>query len=200
LTVAAWGLGLIIVVAAAVAGGGRLGGEDVAKRPPVASVGPSAEPGAAAVAGLDAVSDAIVLEWPATPNQVITTRELVVRGRLRASAGRVQVLVQSRGSQPILVRTVGPLHRDWDRDHPGRLTFTVTLPLPDPRPSGPAVVQIVAYDAVGRANGVLLRPIQIGAAIDPGSAGLPGRPALGEDGLIGGIPFDTNWSPDTPGS
>ena len=74
--------------------------------------------------------------------------------------------------------------------------WDMTVPLPDPRPSGPAVVQIVTYDVSGRAQGVLLRTIQIGAMFNPSRRGLPGRPSLGEDGLIGGIPIDTNWSPD----
>ena len=61
--------------------------------------------------------------------------------------------------------------RPGDRDRsPGR-TFIITLPLPDPRPSGPAVVQIVAYDASGRAQEVVLRAIQIGALLGPASGG-----------------------------
>ena len=64
--------------------------------------------------------------------------------------------------------------------------------MPDPRPAGPAVVQIVAYDASGRAMAVLLRPVNIGALVDPSYRDLIARPPTGEDGLMGGIPFGTN--------
>jgi len=194
---AAWGLGLVIVVGVAWAGGP---GQGTADDPlPTASVTPTAQLEAAGT-GRDTTSDPIVLDWPATPNQVITTPALVVRGHLSSGAGRVQVLLQSSGAELIVVRTVGPVTADWDRDGNRRPAFSVTLPLPDPRPSGPAVVQVVAYDISGRAQSVLLRPVQIGPLFDPSIGGLPGRPALGEDGLIGGIPFDTNWSPDSTGS
>lgn len=180
-------MGLAIVVAMALAGGDR-DGDVVAVASHTVSPAPS---GDLADAG------AIVLDWPAMPNQVITTGELVVRGHLRTGAARVQVLLQSSGAVPIVVRSVRPVTQDWDRDDdPEGPTFVVTVPLPDPRPSGPAVVQIVTYDVSGRAQGVLLRTIQIGAMFNPTTRGLPGRPSLGEDGLIGGIPFDTNWSPD----
>jgi hypothetical protein len=111
---------------------------------------------------------------PARPNQVITTRDLVVRGHVRESSWRVQVVLQSQSAEPIVVRTGGPMTRPGDRDRsPGR-TFIITLPLPDPRPAGPAVVQIVAYDASGRAQEVVLRTIQIGALLGPASGADPG--------------------------
>ena len=203
---AIWGVGLLIVVGMAVAGGG-IGAERAAD--PRAGIRPSAQPDAAAAATMtttDAGSDAIVLDVPAAPEQVITTGELVVRGHLRSGAVRVEVLLRSSGTEHMILGTVGPIRQDWDRDRPQRAAFTVTLPLPDPRPTGPAVLQIVAYSPSGRAQGVLLRSIRIGALYEPHGGGLPGRPALGEDGLVGGIPFDTNWmggspaTPETPGS
>lgn len=104
---------------------------------------------------------------PARANQLITTRDLVVRGHVREPSWRVQVVLQSRSAEPIVVRTGGPMTRPGDRDRsPGR-TFIVTLPLPDPRPSGRAVVQIVAYDARGRAQEVVLRAILIGELLGP---------------------------------
>ncbi len=104
---------------------------------------------------------------PARPNQVITTADLEVRGHVREASWRVQVVLQSRSAEPIVVRTGGPMTRPGDRDRsPGR-TFIVTLPLPEPRPSGPAVVQVVAYDANGRAQDVVLRAIQIGELLGP---------------------------------
>ena len=118
---------------------------------------------------LDPAFADVAMTSPARANQVITTRDLVVRGHVREPSWRVQVVLQSRSAEPIVVRTGGPMTRPGDRDRsPGR-TFIITLPLPDPRPSGPAVVQVVAYDANGRAQEVVLRAIQIGAFIGPAS-------------------------------
>jgi len=165
----------VTVVGVAVAGGG-IGDEAGAE----AAVAVSGAPSVGAAAGADvevaaptpsldpAFAD-VAMTSPARANQVITTRDLVVRGHVRESSWRVQVVLQSRSAEPIVVRTGGPMTRPGDRDRsPGR-TFIMTLPLPDPRPSGPAVVQIVAYDASGRAQEVVLRAIQIGALIGPAS-------------------------------
>jgi len=123
----------------------------------------------AAVPSRDPAFADVVVTSPARANQVITTRDLVVRGHVRESTWRVQVVLQSRSAEPIVVRTGGPMTRPGDRDrNPGR-TFIVTLPLPDPRPSGPAVVQVVVYDTSGRAQDVVLRAIQIGAVLGPAS-------------------------------
>ena len=139
-------------------------------------------------------SSDIVLDSPGTINQLITTHDVVVRGYLQEGTGRVQVLLQSRGAEPIVVRTVEPMMLP---DRRGRVLppqFVVTLPLPDPRPSGPAVVQIVAYDGSGRARDMLLRPIQIGALLDPTYGDGSRRPPTGEDGLMGGITSGTNFA------
>jgi hypothetical protein len=148
---------------------GDLGEEaaDTAVAPP-GSPGPSALVGVSgAVPSLDPAFADVFVTSPARANQVITTRDLVVRGHVRESSWRVQVVLQSRSAEPIVVRTGGPMTRPGDRDRsPGR-TFIVTLPLPDPRPSGPAVVQVVVYDTSGRAQDVVLRAIQIGAVLGP---------------------------------
>jgi hypothetical protein len=121
----------------------------------------------AAVPSRDPAFADVAMTSPARTNQVITTRDLVVRGHVRESSWRVQVVLQSRSAEPIVVRTGGPMTRPGDRDRsPGR-TFIITLPLPDPRPSGRAVVQIVAYDASGRAQEVVLRSILIGELLGP---------------------------------
>ena len=173
-----WGLGLATVVGVAVGGGAADEAADTAVAPP-GSPGPSALVEVSpAVPSPDPAFADVVMTSPARANQVITTRDLVVRGHLRESTWRVQVVLQSRSAEPIVVRTGGPMTLPGDRDRsPGR-TFVVTLPLPDPRPSGPVVVQIVAYDASGRAQDIVLRAIQIGALLGPMSgadAGLIAR-------------------------
>ena len=144
---------------------------------PAGSPGPSGRVAAsAATPSLDPAFADVAVTSPARANEVITTRDLVVRGHVRESSWRVQVVLQSRSAEPIVVRTGGPMTKPGDRDRsPGR-TFVITLPLPDPRPSGPAVVQVVVYDTSGRAQDVVLRAVQIGEVRGPAS--------LVETGLI----------------
>ena len=159
----------------ALAGGGiggeagvEVGVEAGVDSAPAVSARPSDDVQAApAIPSLDPAQADVVMTSPARPNEVISTRDLVVRGHVRDSSWRVQVVLQSRSAEPIVVRTGGPMTRPGDRDRsPGR-TFIITLPLPDPRPSGPAVVQIVAYNASGRAQDVVLRAIVIGELLGP---------------------------------
>jgi hypothetical protein len=151
----------------ALAGGTEDEAADIALTPP-GSPGPSGRVAApATVPSLDPAFADVVVTSPARAGQVITTRDLVVRGHVHESSWRVQVVLQSHSTEPIVVRTGGPMTRPGDRDRsPGR-TFIVTMPLPDPRPSGPVVVQVVVYDARGRAQDVVLRPIQIGELLGP---------------------------------
>ena len=141
--------------------------DDIALTAP-GSPGPSGRVAAsAAVPPLDHAFATVVVTSPSRANRVITTRDVVVRGHVREPSWRVQVVLQSRSAERIVVRTGGPMTRPGDRDRsPGR-TFIVTLPLPDPRPSGPAVVQVVVFDASGRAQGMLLRAIVIGELLGP---------------------------------
>ena len=157
------------VVGVALAGGAEESATDFVPAP-TGSRGPSVPVAASsAVPSLDPAWADVVMTSPARANEVISTRDLVVRGHVRESSWRVQVVLQSRSAEPIIVRTGGPMTRPGDRDRsPGR-TFIITLPLPDPRPSGPAVVQVVAYNASGRAQDVVLRAIQIGAVLGPAS-------------------------------
>jgi hypothetical protein len=188
-----WAVGLMAVVGVAVAGGGL--DRQAAPSPPptgVAEASP-AVPAAAAASPIDRLSSVIFLESPSTTDQVITTASVVIRGDVRTGIERVQVLLQSRTAEPIVVRTIGPMNVDWHRDGPRRIPFVVTLPLADERPSGPMVVQLVAYDAAGHARGVFLRRIQIGALIDPTFGSGAMRPPTGEDGLMGGITSGTNF-------
>ena len=171
-----------MVVGAALAGGdiGGLSGVGEAGSSGSAdpSRGPSPElPAVAAPPSDDPATLPVVVTWPAAANQVITTTDLVVRGHVREPWWRVQIVLQSRSAEAIVVRTGGPMTKPGGRDRrPGR-TFIITLPLPDPRPSGPAVLQVVAYDTSGRAQDVVLRPIQIGALLGPAAGADTGRVA-----------------------
>lgn len=119
--------------------------------------------------------DAIVLHAPGDPRAAITTLDIVVRGSVREPVGRVLVVLQARGSVPIVVASTEPMNASRTSWSEAPESFAARLRLPDPRPTGPAVLQIVTYDRRGRAQDVLLRPIIIGNV-----------ERLGEDGLGGG--------------
>lgn len=170
---------LLVVVGAAVAGGGGGdGGEAVADPEPPAET-PAPRGSAATVAVVPVGPEpawirgsiaALVLTSPAHADEVISTQELVVSGHLRESSWHVRVVLKSPDGKPIEVRTGGPMTLPGDRDRsPGR-RFEVPLPLSAPRPSGPAVVQVVAYDTSGRARGIVSRSIQIGLFRGPASS------------------------------
>ena len=190
--VAAWGIGLLVVVGVALAGG-RDGNETALRSSPAPRGGPSLAP-------LAARSPTIVLDAPATTNQVITTRAVVVRGQLLTNLAYVQVVLQSVTSASTVVRTVSPVTVPPDNDRSEGTGFVATLPLPDPRPSGPWIVQVVAYDYRGRARDVLLRPVLIGALLDPTYGTMAAKPPTGEDGLMGGITTGTNFAWQSDGS
>jgi hypothetical protein len=191
-----WALGLVAVVGVAVAGGAIDREAGPSPSPVVVAEASSAVPAdaAASASPIDRLATVIFLESPATTDQVITTAAVVVRGDVRTGIERVQVLLQSRNAQPLVVRTVGPMNVDWHRDGPRRIPFVVTLPLSDVRPTGPMVVQLVAYDAAGHARGVFLRRVQVGPLIDPTYGNGAARPPTGEDGLMGGITSGTNFA------
>ena len=177
--------------------GGMGGGKAVAEPSPQVAVGPSAAvavTSAEDTLGTDNAFGVIVLDTPATTDQVITARVIVVRGSVSPRTGRIQVLLQSRSAEPIVVRTAEPLDLPATRDRRQHPDFVVTLPLPSARPSGPAVVQVVTYDVSGRAIGIFVRRIQIGGLIDPTYGDEAARPPTGEDGLMGGIIYGTNFA------
>ncbi|HUP54299.1 MAG TPA: hypothetical protein VM408_02240 [Methylomirabilota bacterium] len=185
-------MGLVAVVAVAVAGGATsrqasvfpsASHADVSPRAPVVSVAPSGE----------AMSSLIFLDAPATSDQVVTTATVAVRGDLRLGVARLEILVRSTSAGPVAIQAIDSLSVDWRRD-PRRIPFVATLSLPHPRPSGPAVIQVVAYDRSGRERGVFTRRIQIGALIDPTYGNGAMRPPTGEDGLMGGITSGTNFA------
>jgi hypothetical protein len=191
--VAAWAAGLVVVVGAALAG--SVAGEAVAvPSPAVGAMASGALPTSGAGSSMEGSSSVIFLDAPATTNQLITSRELVVRGHVQLGTGRIQVVLQSRSAAPLVVATAQPTILPDRRGRVLQPQFAVALAMPDPRPSGPAIVQIVAYDARGRATDVLLRPIRIGAVLDPTYGAGAWDPPTGEDGLMGGITTGTSFS------
>jgi hypothetical protein len=125
------------------------------------------------------------------------TREVVVRGRVAATLGDVRVVLQSQSGVQIASAALDPTghgHADWV---PFESRFSVT---PDDEGRWPAFIVVV--DAAGRPIEPVRHPFNVATYLFiPASSG----PALerthsmhttGEDGLMGGIPFGTNFLPE----
>ena len=155
-----------------------------------------AEPSAAVVAVSPTPAAVLIVESPSRPGAVITTRDLIVRGSIRGTSVPVLVTFESRGA--MLVSRVQP--------SPAPLLapagFEVVFHLPDPRPTGPLVVQVMAMSPAGVTLEVIRLPVTIGdlAPSTPREVGRDGDGGLGEDGIIGGIVFGNAWDPEALGS
>jgi hypothetical protein len=203
LAIAAWGIGLLAVIGGAIAGGHS--GSDA---------GPSATGGITAQAATSSAKTAevteatgmtrfdyddvstpvVVLDTQTNANAVITTLDIEVRGRVREGGGPVVVMLESSTAERLIVVTVYPV-RLPDSGHDAPTSgFIGTLPIPDPRPIGPAFVRVLGFDATGTSAQVVVRPIQIGAVLDPTYGDGSERPPTGEDGLMGGITSGTNFA------
>lgn len=203
MAVAAWGVGLLAVIGGAIAGGHSAG----EAAPSGVRAGPSAVGATAAEMrspdtaeatdtgrfGDDVSTPVVVLETPSEANAVITTLGIEVRGRVREGGGPVVVMLESSTAERLIVVTVYPV-RVPDSGGAPTSAFIGTLPIPDPRPIGPAFVRILGFDASGTAAHVVVRPIRIGALLDPTYGDGSERPPTGEDGLMGGITSGTNFA------
>jgi hypothetical protein len=203
LAVAAWGVGLLAVIGGAIAGGHSAG----EAAPSAVGAVPSAVGATAAEMRSPGTADAtdrgrfgddtsipvVVLDTPSEANAVITTLGIEVRGRVREGGGPVVVMLESSTADRLIVVTVYPV-RLPDSGGAPTSAFIGTLPIPDPRPIGPAFVRILGFDASGTAAHVVVRPIRIGALLDPTYGDGSERPPTGEDGLMGGITSGTNFA------
>jgi hypothetical protein len=130
----------------------------------------------------------LALDQPARRDDVVTTRELIVRGRVARSAGLVRIILESRGGKPIATAAIDPTgggHGDW-------IPFESRFQLAFPRPGGDMILFLIAVDENGIPIDAIRRRFSMGAIIDiPGTGSRRG--SNGEDGLMGGIPFGTNF-------
>lgn len=134
--------------------------------PPIRAAAPQARPQAPPAAA--PMPDLIVLASPAESNLTITTRELRVRGYVAADAASVRITLEARGNRVIDDTTVTPATAPSGRPRADSArSFTVTFGLPNPRPNGRMIVQVVALDRDGRLLDVIRRPIRVGALLEP---------------------------------
>jgi hypothetical protein len=154
------------------------------------AAGGSAEPaGPSAQAPATAASSAaptdepalIVLLRPPRDHALITSQDIEVSGYLASGTGPVLAVLETAEGEWLAGRSVGPMTLGRPGDDP-MPRFALTLTLPDPRPLGPLVVRVIAFDLDGDPLETRGRPIVIGEIV---------RREIGEDGLMGGLPFET---------
>ena len=198
--VVAWGLGLLAVIGGAVAGG-HSGSHAAPSAAAFATAqGATSSAGTAAATGRtrfdydDVSTPVVVVETQVEANAVITTRSIEVRGRVREGGGPVVVMLESSTADRLIVVTVYPVRLPDVGDDAPTSAFIGTLPIPDPRPIGPAFVRVLGFDATGTSAQVVVRPIQIGQVLDPTYGDGSARPPTGEDGLMGGITSGRNFA------
>jgi len=198
--IAAWGLGLLAVIGGALAGG-HSGSDatpsavaDNAATDTSAAAGPGGSTGRTRFDDDDVSTPVVVLETPADVNAIITTRGIEVRGRVREGGGPVVVMLESSTADRLIVVTVYPVRLPDSGHNAPTSAFIGTLPIPDPRPIGPAFVRVLGFDATGTSAQIVVRRIQIGEVLDPTYGDGSARPPTGEDGLMGGITSGTNFA------
>jgi hypothetical protein len=193
----------VLVVGTALVGRGADRGTTTEPSPSEHPVPASAAPGELQIAGrapLDRWATVIVLDAPARTALPVATSEIVVRGHLLHDTAFLQVLFQSRTAGLLYLQTIYPMTVPVGNDRSEGTAFVTTMPLPDVRPIGAGTLQIIAYDAQGQVKDVLSRAIQIGTLLDATYGALAAKPPTGEDGLMGGITFGTNFAPRDTGS
>jgi hypothetical protein len=171
-TVAAWLGVLAVIVALAIVGRLTDPGVTTPRSAAIAFAaplaGPTTAPAPVTAAILPSGGELIVLTSPAEAGTTVTTRQLVVLGYVQSGADSVRVTLEARGNRIIDDATVTPgLARD-DGPIASRLPrFEVRFGLPNPRPNGRMIVQVVAFDSTGRMLDVVRRPFRVGAVLDP---------------------------------
>jgi hypothetical protein len=126
-----------------------------------------------------------------------TIREVVVRGRVAEELGAVRIVLQSQSGSEVASASIDPT----GHGHGGWVPFESRFRVgPDDEGTQPAF--IVAVDAGGTpidavrhpfsVRTYLFIPASLGPAIEPTRS----IHTTGEDGVMGGIPFGTNFLPE----
>ena len=122
----------------------------------------------------------VVLTSPAEGDPTITAAELIVQGFVQAEAASLRVSVETdwyRVDETTVIPALAFGERPGVTRH---AQFLVRFGFSEPRMTGPMVVRVVALDRDGHPLADVLRPFQLGPVT---------RPALGDDGLLGGLVF-----------
>jgi hypothetical protein len=111
----------------------------------------------------DAGQAVVRLNAPGSEDEIITTSEVLVDGRLEVRADTVRIALLSDGGLSLDHTIVFTGDLDGGIRPLTAPTFRVQLALPSPRPEGRLWVVITAFDEFGVQVGVLRRPVSIGA-------------------------------------
>jgi hypothetical protein len=109
-----------------------------------------------------AAARSLELDQPAHRGQVVTTREIVVKGRVARDVGEVWIMLESRGGKPIATQAIDPTGMPRGDLIPFESRFHVAMP----RPAGSLVVSVVAIGADGTPVEAIRRRFELGAVID----------------------------------
>ncbi|MGP1674203.1 MAG: hypothetical protein ACTS8Z_03180, partial [Candidatus Limnocylindrales bacterium] len=96
-----------VIVGVALLGGGVGGGEGVTRGPGALAVVPSPAATAQVVPPVTRTR-ALRLDEPSHSGVVVTTQELIVRGRVDQDAGEVRIMLESSGGKPIASSAIDP--------------------------------------------------------------------------------------------
>jgi hypothetical protein len=140
-----------IAAVAAVAGAAALGDRTTAEAVPE----PSARPSAVAPSVVPDRSVRIVR--PARPDEVVRTREIVVRGQVAKGVSQVWITLEA-GGRPIATRSIDPTGMPRNNLVPFETRFTVDRP----RPAGPLFVMVVAIGTDGVPIDAMRRRFMLG--------------------------------------
>jgi hypothetical protein len=149
-------LGLIVGIA-------LLGGGERGERGPAAlAVVPSPAATGRVAAPPGTRTRALQLDEPSRSGVVVTTQELIVRGRVAQDAGEVRIMLESSGGKPIASSAIDPT------GHPraGFVPFEARFQLSKPRPGGTMVLFVVAVDPDGIPIDGVRRRFTVGAVVE----------------------------------
>lgn len=136
---------------AAVAGAATLGDRTSAEAKPEPSATPSA------VASAVVPDRSVRIDRPARPDEVVRTREIVVRGQVTKGVSQVWITLES-GGRPIATRSIDPTGMPRNNLVPFETRFRVDRP----RPAGPLFVMVVAIGSDGVPIDAMRRRFMLG--------------------------------------
>jgi hypothetical protein len=99
----------------------------------------------------------VQVDQPARQGDVVTTRDIIVRGQVAEGVAQVWITLES-GGRPIATETIDPIGMPRNALIPFETRFKVHRP----RPAGPLFVMVVAIDADGVPIDAMRRRFMLG--------------------------------------
>lgn len=136
-----------------------------------------------------ATARSLRLDQPARRDEVVTTPDILVRGQAGTDVARIRVTLESRGGKILASDWIDRTASDGGELFPFEARFEATTA----RPAGVMWITATALGADGIPIDALRRRFQLGEI--PAERSQPVH-TTGEDGVMGGIPFGTNFLPE----